>query len=149
MGQIRKRFNCIVEGDFGELINLWKHDCEKIKKREPKLLPGAQLDVQKKARQAVSLISKGLISKACNRMISHGVASANDPTTIEALRAKYPPRSRELPLKVSKGQAVESMQTLKDSFLIVQYQQFEDLDKSKTAYLVMYRQTAKLQCLQT
>ncbi|MCP4269864.1 MAG: hypothetical protein GY777_30545 [Candidatus Brocadiaceae bacterium] len=22
MGQIRKRFNCIVEGDFGELINL-------------------------------------------------------------------------------------------------------------------------------
>ena len=32
---------------------------------------------------------------------------------------------------------------------VVQYQQFEDLDKSKTAYLVMYRQTAKLQCLQT
>jgi len=117
MGQIRKRFNCIVEGDFGELINLWKHDCEKIKKREPKVPSVAQLDITKKARQAVSLISKGHISKACNRMISHGVASASDPTTIEALSAKYPPRSRELPLKVSKGQAVESMQTLKDSFL--------------------------------
>jgi hypothetical protein len=117
MGQIRKRFNCIVEGDFGELINLWKHDREKIKKRDLMVVPGAQVDNQKKARQAVSLISKGLISKATNRMISYGVASASDPTIIEALSAKYPPRSRELPLKVIKGQAVESMQTLKDSFL--------------------------------
>ena len=119
VGQIRKRFNCIVEGDFGELINLWKHDCERIKKREHMRVTGAkvQVDNQKKARQAVSLISKGLISKATNRMISHGVASASDPTTIQALSAKYPPRSRELPLTVTKGQAVESMKTLKDSFL--------------------------------
>lgn len=32
---------------------------------------------------------------------------------------------------------------------VVEYQQIEDLDKSQSAYLVMYRQTDQLQCLQT
>ena len=32
VGQIKKRFNCIVRGDFGELVHLWIHDKELAKK---------------------------------------------------------------------------------------------------------------------
>ena len=68
MGKIKKIFKCVVKGDFGELVRLWLQDLEVAKKKE-------KHDLGKKTRHAVSLISKGLISNATNRMISHGVAS--------------------------------------------------------------------------
>ena len=118
IGQIKKRFNCIVQGDFGELVNLWKHDkAVAQKKREARgEYRKPATDTQKKTRQAVSLISKGFISKACNRMTSHGVACIDNPDTIAALKSKYPARGKELPQTVTKGQAVDSM-SLRDPFL--------------------------------
>ena len=119
VGQIRKRFNCIVEGNHGELVRLWLHDRqvvkskEEIKKRKGK--PAVNID--KKTRQAVSLISKGQVSKAVSRMTSHGVASLDDPIAKASLKSKYPPRGKAMPESVLKGQAVDTMKTLRDSWL--------------------------------
>ena len=118
IGQIKKRFNCIVQGDFGELVNLWKHD--KVVAHKKREVNGEYreptTDTKKKTRQAVSLICKGFISKACNRMTSHGVACIDNPVTIAALKCKYPARRKELPPTVTKGQAIDSM-SLRDPFL--------------------------------
>ena len=66
VGQIRKRFNCIVEGNHGELVRLWLHDRQAVKsKDETKKRKGKPaVNIDKKTRQAVSLISKGQVSKA-------------------------------------------------------------------------------------
>ena len=118
IGQIKKRFNSIVQGDFGELVNLWKHDkAVSHKKKEARgEITKPSTDMQKKSRQAVSLISKGFISKACNRMTSHGVACIENPDTKAALRSKYPMRGKELPQAVTRGQAVDTMY-LRNAFL--------------------------------
>ena len=71
----------------------------------------------KKTRQAVSLVSKGFISKATNRMTSHGIASIDDPVSKAVLASKYPPRSRDLPGSVTRGQCVDTMRTVRDSWL--------------------------------
>ena len=79
VGQINQRFNAVVNGDYGLLVQLWTKDKELAKMKEDRRGRGnTASDISKKARQAVSLISKGFISKATNRMISHGVASLDD-----------------------------------------------------------------------
>ena len=44
----------------------------------------------------------------------------NDPVAVEALKLKYPPRGEQIQAQAVKGQAVETMQTLRDSFLDLQ-----------------------------
>ena len=68
----------------------------------------------------MSLISRGHLSKAVNRMTSFGVASMEDSSTLEALKSKYPPRSEQIQSHVVKGQAVETLQNLRDAFLELQ-----------------------------
>ena len=70
-----------------------------------------------KTRQAVSLISRGFISKATNRITSNGVASLSDPISKAALQSKYHKRGRNLPAKWTKGLAVDSMMPLREAFL--------------------------------
>ena len=36
VGQIKKRFNCVVKGDFAELVNLWLQDVKVAKEKEAK-----------------------------------------------------------------------------------------------------------------
>ena len=119
MGQIKKRFDCIAKENYAGLLTLLIHDKEAAKNKEERRknrgLP--EEDSDKKTRQAVSLISRGFISKASNRMISHGVASLDDPRSKAALQSKYPSRGKQMPASVTKGQAVHSMQTLRDAFL--------------------------------
>ena len=119
VGQIRKRFNSVINGDFGELVKLWEQDLLTIKRKEEKRRnrPKPEYDINKKARQAVSLISKGQVSKAVSRITSHGVASLDDPTAMQALKSKYPARGKEMPATVCKGVAVDTMKTLRDSWL--------------------------------
>ena len=119
VGQIRKRFNCVVKGDFAEIVKLWCQDVEAERKKEEKRQnrPKPNQDISKKTRQAVSLISKGQISKAVNRMTSNGVASLDDPIAKAALKTKYPARGKVMPDSVTKGQAVDTMRTLRDAWL--------------------------------
>ena len=60
------RFNCVVRGDYGELVKLWLHDVEVIRnkkeRRSGQNRPEQEMD--EKTRQHGSLISKGQISKA-------------------------------------------------------------------------------------
>ena len=109
----------MISGDYGELVRLWLNDVKVTKKKEvrrgKRVKPGQ--DISKKARQAVSLISRGQISKAASRMTSHGVASLEDPIAKAALASKYPARGKEMPQTVSKGLAVDTMMTLRDSWL--------------------------------
>ena len=118
MGHIKQRFNGVINGDYGLLVQLWMKDNELAKKKEERRGRGnTASDISKKARQAVSLISKGFISKATNRMISHGVASIDDPISKAALASKYPPRTKEMPASVTRGQCVDTMRNMRDSWL--------------------------------
>ena len=50
-------------------------------------------------------------------MTSHGVASVNDPSVLVQLQAKYPARGQPLPQRVTRGQAVDSLNGLRESLL--------------------------------
>ena len=120
VGQVRKRFDCVVRGDYGTLVELWQKDHESAEARSSRRAQSRASkppDPANKTRQAVSLISKGFISKATNRLTSHGVAPPDDPRTIEALRAKYPERGKEIQENVTKGRAVESLGRLREAYL--------------------------------
>ena len=117
---IKKRFDCVVNDNYEELIRLWRLDreaAERKKEGRRQKPPDKSAEDPKKTRQAVSLISKGYISKATNRMISNGVADINNPATKASLGEKYPPRGRPMPEFVTKGEPVESMRGLRDVFL--------------------------------
>ena len=118
MGLVKKRFDCIINENYGELVRLWILDRDGVKnKPRHRYEPEEDEMLERKTRQAVSLISKGFISKATNRIISHGVANLNDPRSKSALQSKYPARGRPMPLLVTKGHAVDSMMSLKEAFL--------------------------------
>ena len=121
---IAKRFNKLIEDDWGQLVELFLRDREvcqqkRERKRNVHLNDESQnkKNLERKANLAVSLISKGYISKAQNRMTSHGVANLEDPKSKEALKKKYPSRSREIPESVAKGEAVVSMKNMRNIFL--------------------------------
>ena len=57
------------------------------------------------------------MSKAVNRMNSHGLASMSDPRVAEQVKAKYPDRGRELPRTVTRGQPVDNLKGLRQSFI--------------------------------
>ena len=63
-------------------------------------------------KEAASLIAQGQVGKAIRRLLSHGVASAEDPAVLQQLQAKYPPRGRPLPVSVPKGAPVENLACL-------------------------------------
>ena len=107
----------MIDQDFGGLIELWLHDTEVAKQKANRKTQSHQQDSAKLTRNAVSLISRGYLSKAVNRMVSHGIASPTDPAAVEALKRKYPPRKEPLPTQVVKGQAVEGLSSLRDLFL--------------------------------
>ena len=121
---IAKRFNCIVEDNWSNLIDLFMRDreaCQQKRERKENMYLSKKKsgDLTRKTNNAVSLISKGHISKAQNRMTSFGVADLNNPVSKEALAKKYPKKSRVLPQSVLKGEAVTGMKTMRDVFLCV------------------------------
>ena len=75
------------------------------------------LDIDRETRQAVGLIAKGQVSKAVNRINSHGMASMSDPRVKAQVQAKYPARGRDLPASVTKGNHVENLRGLRDALL--------------------------------
>ena len=75
---------------------------------------------EKLRRTVLSLISDGQLSRAVNRVTSHGVATARDPAVQDQLQAKYPPRSRPLSDSVSVGQAVENLRSLRETLTKLQ-----------------------------
>ena len=53
-------------------------------------------------KNVLGLMHRGQISKAANRIVSHGIANHADPHVQEQLKAKFPPRKKLLPQTVRK-----------------------------------------------
>ena len=118
---VKRRFDCIVAEDYGRLIEIFKSDREVVTLKNEKRKnivsqrQGGE-DPEKKTRNAISLISRGLISKAANRMTSFGVVNINDPVSKAALKSKYPSRGRGMQTHVTKGTPVDNFNGLSGEF---------------------------------
>ena len=125
---VAARFNALVVGDWGKVVEYWQVDRDKVEVRVGRRQGRRSVDLpeegsgeQEKLRRTVlSLISDGQLSRAVRRVTSHGVATARDPEVQEQLQAKYPPRARPLPDSVSAGQAVEDLRGLREALTKLQ-----------------------------
>ena len=114
-----QRFNALVKGDWGLLVKLWEKD--KIFAQEKRLSQKSNsqriISLDSKCRNAVNLISQGQVSKAANRINSHGVADINERSVMQQVQSKYPARGRPLPETISLGKPVEGLRDLRESLL--------------------------------
>ena len=121
--QTASRFNCITRGDWGTIIEMWEKDkSRQTDDRERRARRGRgrregreEEEEERRRREVVSLISSGQISRAMQRVTSHGLASMSDPAVKAQVAAKYPPRGRPLPDRVPRGQPVEHLRSLRDN----------------------------------
>ena len=118
---VKRRFDCIVASDYGRLIELFKSDREVVtlkneKRRNIVSQKQGGEDPEKRTRNAISLISRGMISKAANRMTSFGVVNINDPVSKAALLSKYPSRGRQVQTHVIKGSPVDNFNGISGEF---------------------------------
>ena len=120
-GQVARRFNTLGKGDWGGLVEMWEKDKQRQKKkREGRGLAREKTDaeqLEKRKREVLALIASGKISKAMQRVTSHGVAAVSDPAVLAQLKAKYPSRGMPLPERVTRGQAVDSLRGLREALL--------------------------------
>ena len=65
----------------------------------------------------VSLIHRGHVSKAVNRINSNGIANHSDRTVLAQLQLKFPPKKRNLPRSVSRVSPVYKFKDLRGSLL--------------------------------
>ena len=118
--QVAKRFACLSRGDWGSLIDLWEKDLNILKERNERrrrrggrLVEGGE-DLDKKRRDVLGLISSGQISRAMQRVTSHGLASLENPAIRRQIESKYPARGRPLPERVPKHSPIEHLRGLRD-----------------------------------
>ena len=122
-GLIAKRINCLVKGDWGGLLNLLESDCKQVKIESKRVKGKAheevreEIELEKKRKNAMLLLSKGLISKAARRINSYGIGNMADPTVLQQMEAKYPARGHPLPGSVSRGQCVDNLRGLRGVLL--------------------------------
>ena len=119
--QVAKRFGCLSRGDWGGLIDLWEKDrrilAEKNERRNRRghREAGGVEDMERKRRDVLALISSGQISRAMQRVTSHGLASMDDPAIRQQTESKYPARGHALPESVPKHSPVDHLRGLRDS----------------------------------
>ena len=118
--QVAKRFACMSRGDWGGLIDLWEKDRKiLVDKKERRNRRGHRQaegdDLEKKRRDFLTLISSGQISRAMQRVTSHGLASMDSPAIRQQMESKYPARGRPLPDSVPKHSPIEHLRGLRDS----------------------------------
>ena len=121
-GALARRFDCILEEDWGGLLDMLVEDKgREVRRREVKRHQGGAAvgpTTQERQREVVlGMMAKGKVGRAARRISSNGVASLEDPDTMAALRSKYIARSRPLPATVTRGQCVDSLSWLKEAFL--------------------------------
>ena len=119
---VAQRFNALVNHDWGKLVQLWEADMKwNSEVRSNQKHKDTKNDIKdlkdSKTKAAVRLISKGQISKAVNRMNSHGLASMDDPRVMQQVSSKYPDRGRQLPDFVTGGKPVENLSGLREALL--------------------------------
>ena len=122
-GEIQARFAALARGDWGRLVTMWRSDLNAVMAREERRdrqqgrvmtsLQKKEMEEDRTKRQALQLIGTYEVGKAEDRMNSDGVASLTDPMVQQQMASKYPPREREIPDRVLKGQAVPILRGLR------------------------------------
>ena len=117
-----RRFNVLGQmQDWGGIVEMWETDMKRKGTRKGRLRKDnkdSEADKNAKLRrEVVGLINAGKISKAMQRITSHGVASIEDPAVLDMLKSKYPERGRAMPDRVTKGQCVDNLSGLRESLL--------------------------------
>ena len=68
-------------------------------------------------KNVLGLMHRGQISKAANRIVSHGIANHAELHVQEQLRAKFPPRKKLLPRAVTKMSPMDQFKNLRGTLL--------------------------------
>ena len=117
-GQVAKRFRALQQGDWGSLVEMHQTDLLRLQARRgdgcARRIESEEEKLARVSREAVSLISRGHVSKAVRRLLSHGVASTDDPAILLQLQAKYPAKGKQLPNSVVKGDPVPNLSGLRE-----------------------------------
>ena len=127
---VAARFAALTAGDWGSLVEKWRVDMEYDEARGARRVgrrrgegveeQRVRQEGEKLRRQVLSLIMDGQVGRAMSRVTSFSVASARDRAVQEQLQSKYPPRHRELPGSVLKGQPVENLRGLREALVKLQ-----------------------------
>ena len=127
-GLVGQRMNCLVLNDWGGLLILLEKDIatagredggrrRQAARREEGERWSEEKERDRKRRNALSLLSRGLISKAVRTINSFGIGDMEDPIVKQQMTDKYPDRGDPMPPTVTKGQCVDSLHGLKDVLL--------------------------------
>ena len=109
------------------MIDLWEADKQAaLRGKEARSMRGEeQENLERKREEVMNMIAHGQVGRAATRISSPGVAPANSPAVMATLQSKFVQRNRQLPREVTKGQAVDQLNWLRDALL--------DLEKGKAA----------------
>ena len=95
-GFVNERFIALADGNWGELVNLWESDLEvelsKPPRRRGPQTPDPLMEDAKKTMEVVGLLAKGHIHTAIDRINSFGVTDLGDPSVMDQMVQKHPPR---------------------------------------------------------
>ena len=72
---------------------------------------------EKLSKEVVGLITSGQISKAMNRVSSHGIADMNDPALRSQIERKYPKKIHNLSATIPKMKPIDKFRDLRQSLL--------------------------------
>ena len=119
--QVAHRYNCVTEGDWATLVDNWEKDLSRLSKSQKRTKPDDD-DYQsdRKRREVLGLITTGQVSKATDRVVSHGVADVQDSSVLDQLKAKFPIRRNSLPISVPKVSPIDSFTGLRQSLLALE-----------------------------
>ena len=108
-GVLAARFDCLLRGDWGTLLELWQADRaalvsrqggKKSQKKEDPAVSEAKL-----RKTVLAMLSRGQIGRAVRRICSNGVASLEDPEIRAILQTKYKAREKDIPRSAPRGSA--------------------------------------------
>ena len=115
---MNKRFIALAEGNWGDL---WESDLEvelsKPPRRRGPQTPDPLVEEAKKTRELVDLQAKGQIHRAVDRINSLSVANLGDPSVMDQMVQKHPPRWEGIKERVKLGNPIDNLKGLRDSLL--------------------------------
>ena len=92
--QVKYRYHCVVEGDWGGIVAAWERDWEKLAERPRRDWEDTEEELEARTSMEVcKLLYAGQVSRSMRRGTSHGLADSHDPEVIQQMQAKFPNRT--------------------------------------------------------
>ena len=116
---VARRYNCLTEGDWGNVVEMWERDMARMEGRGRGRRRGEGDEELKPRlrREVVGLIKNGQLGRGINRVISPGLADAEHPLVLQQLRVKFPDRQDQLPASVPLLTPIDSFPSLREKLL--------------------------------